>query len=164
MITLASNFFYTVTLPVTLWFFDREKTIRRICAVIRRCFIDAGKIYNQVTRAYREFTQTQLLNLASIVWLYRGENDSFMTLRALYGQARDAWRDSEITNPDSGKTYKGIAAQREELAEAFRALGAKLGEWFRQVEPLLTEKASAALAENAAWKSSVEALAAVGSS
>ena len=112
MITLASNFFYTVTLPVTLWFFDRAKTDPAHPRHEQTLFIDARKIYNQVTRANREFTQAQLLNIVSIVWLYRGETDKFHALRRLYSEARDTWRDREVTNPDTGKTYRGLAAQQ----------------------------------------------------
>ena len=158
MITLASNFFYTVTLPVTLWFFDRAKTDPAHSRHDQTLFIDARKIYNQLTRASREFTQAQLLNFASIVWLYRGETDKFHALRRLYQQARKMWRDREVTDADTGKTYRGVAAQREKLAEAFSALGAQLDEWFRQIEPRLTDEARAALADNAAWKINVELL------
>ncbi|MGH9852530.1 MAG: N-6 DNA methylase, partial [Blastocatellia bacterium] len=158
MITLASNFFYTVTLPVTLWFFDQAKADPAHPRHEQTLFIDARKIYNQVTRSNREFTQAQLLNLVSIVWLYRGETDKFHALRRLYSEARDTWRNREVTNTDTGKTYRGLATQQTRLAEAFRALGAKLDEWFRQIEPQLTDEARAALAENAAWKSDVESL------
>lgn len=161
MITLASNFFYTVTLPVTLWFFDRAKTDPAHPRHDQSLFIDARKIYNQVTRANREFTQSQLLNIASIVWLYRGEADKFQALRELYIQAGEVWRGSEVINPDSGKTYKGIVAERDRLAEAFRTLGENLDEWFRQIEAQLADEAIAALAENTQWRRDVESLSAV---
>lgn len=72
MISVGSNFFYTVTLPCTLWFFDKEKkdTDRRDKVL----FIDARQIYTQVDRAHREFTPQQLEFLANIVRLYRGED------------------------------------------------------------------------------------------
>lgn len=158
MITLASNFFYTVTLPVTLWFFDRAKSAPADPRHGQTLFIDARKIYNQVTRANREFTQAQLLNLASIVWLYRGETDKFHALRRLYQQARETWSDREVTDADTGKIYRGVAAQQERLAEAFRALGTNLDDWFLQIEPRLSDESRAAPAENAAWKNDVELL------
>lgn len=70
MIAVGSNFFYTVTLPCTLWFFDKGKT-----ETIRRnkvLFIDARHIYNQIDRAHREFTPEQIEFIANIVRLYRG--------------------------------------------------------------------------------------------
>ena len=71
MISISSNFFYTVTLPCTLWFFDKGKrnTDRRD----KILFIDARHIFTQVDRAHREFTPDQIEFLANIVRLYRGE-------------------------------------------------------------------------------------------
>jgi type I restriction enzyme M protein len=71
MISIGSNFFYTVTLPCTLWFFDRGKlnSDRRDKVL----FIDARHIYKQIDRAHREFTPSQVEYLANIVRLYRGE-------------------------------------------------------------------------------------------
>jgi len=71
MISIGSNFFYTVTLPCTLWFFDNGKrdTSRRDKVL----FIDARHIFTQLDRAHREFTPNQIEFLANIVRLYRGE-------------------------------------------------------------------------------------------
>lgn len=71
MVSIASNFFYTVTLPCTLWFLDRGKreTDRRDKVL----FIDARHIYRQLDRAHREFTPVQTEFLANIARLYRGE-------------------------------------------------------------------------------------------
>ena len=71
MIAVGSNFFYTVTLPCTLWFLDRGKlkTPRKDKVL----FIDARHIYRQIDRAHREFTSEQIEFLANIVRLYRGE-------------------------------------------------------------------------------------------
>ena len=72
MIAIGSNFFYTVTLPCTLWFLDKgKKNIGRRDKVL---FIDARHIYHQVDRAHREFTPEQIEFLANIVRLYRGES------------------------------------------------------------------------------------------
>jgi type I restriction enzyme M protein len=72
MVSISSNFFYTVTLPVTLWFFDKGKPADRKDKVL---FIDAREIFTQVDRAHRAFEPSQLEFLANIVRLYRG-NDS----------------------------------------------------------------------------------------
>jgi len=70
MIAIGSNFFYTVTLPCTLWFFDKgKKDTDRKDKVL---FIDARHIYRQVDRAHREFTPEQIEFIANIVRLYRG--------------------------------------------------------------------------------------------
>ena len=71
MVSISSNFFYTVTLPCTLWFFDKSKGgSKRADQVL---FIDARHIYQQVDRAHREFTPQQVEFLSNIVRLYRGE-------------------------------------------------------------------------------------------
>ena len=70
MIAIGSNFFYTVTLPCTLWFLDKGKkeTSRRDKVL----FIDALHVYQQIDRAHREFLPEQIEFLANIVRLYRG--------------------------------------------------------------------------------------------
>jgi type I restriction enzyme M protein len=70
MISISSNFFYTVTLPVTLWFFDKDKSEERQNTVL---FIDARNTFTQIDRAHREFSPEQLEFLSNIVRLYRGE-------------------------------------------------------------------------------------------
>lgn len=79
MIAIGPNFFYTVTLPCTLWFLDKGKTLEtfhRNASTDRRdtvLFIDARHIYRQLDRAHRDFTPEQIEFLANIVWMYRGE-------------------------------------------------------------------------------------------
>jgi type I restriction enzyme M protein len=76
MIAIGPNFFYTVTLPCTLWFFDKGKAkTKRKDQVL---FIDARHIYRQVDRAHRKFSPKQVEYLANIVRLYRGEQPEFM--------------------------------------------------------------------------------------
>lgn len=71
MVAVGSNFFYTVTLPCTLWFLDRgKKETDRADKVL---FIDARKIYRQIDRAHRDWTPEQVEYLANIARLYRGQ-------------------------------------------------------------------------------------------
>ena len=72
MLTLPSNMFYTVTLPATLWFFDRDKPDDRIL------FIDARNIYTPIDRAHREFSPEQVQNIALISHLRRGQREPFV--------------------------------------------------------------------------------------
>jgi len=74
MLTLPSNMFYTVTLPATLWFFDKAKEDDRIL------FIDARNIFIQIDRAHREFSQEQINNIAIISHLRRGKHHKFVQL------------------------------------------------------------------------------------
>src|SRR2546422_2856635 len=71
MVSIGSNFFYTVTLPCTLWFLDRGK--RESERRDKVLFIDARHIYRQLDRAHRDFKPEQIEFLANIVRLYRGE-------------------------------------------------------------------------------------------
>lgn len=74
MLTLPSNMFYTVTLPATLWFFDKAKKDKNIL------FIDARNIFTQIDRAHREFSEEQIQNIAVISQLHRGERHKFINL------------------------------------------------------------------------------------
>ena len=71
MVAIASNFFYTVTLPCTLWFLDRGRVgTERGDTVL---FLDARHTFRQLDRAHRDFAPEQLEFLANVVRLYRGE-------------------------------------------------------------------------------------------
>ena len=72
MVAISSNFFYTVTLPVTLWFLDKAKggTPREDSVL----FLDARHMYRQIARAHRDFLPEQVEFLANVVRLYRGED------------------------------------------------------------------------------------------
>ena len=71
IVAIGSNFFYTVTLPCTLWFLDREKT--ETVRADQVLFLDARHIYRQLDRAHRDFLPEQIELLANIVRLYRDE-------------------------------------------------------------------------------------------
>ena len=71
IVSVGPNFFYTVTLPCTLWFFDKGKTkTKRKDEVL---FIDARQVFRQIDRAHRDFTPAQIELLSNIVRLWRGE-------------------------------------------------------------------------------------------
>lgn len=72
MVAIGTNFFYTVTLPVTLWFLDKGKRgTNREDTVL---FVDARHLYRQIDRAHRDFLPEQIELIANIVRLYRGED------------------------------------------------------------------------------------------
>jgi type I restriction enzyme M protein len=66
--------FYTVTLPATLWFFDKAKPGDQIL------FIDARNIFTQIDRAHREFSDAQIQNVAIISQLHKGRRQKFVQL------------------------------------------------------------------------------------
>ena len=75
MVTLPANMFSTVTLPATLWFFNKQKKNKD-----EILFIDARNIFTQVDRAHRRFSDEQIRNLGIISRLYEGDSDSFWAL------------------------------------------------------------------------------------
>jgi type I restriction enzyme M protein len=75
IIAVGTNMFYTVTLPVTLWFLDRGKKYTDQADQV--LFIDARDVYNQIDRAHRDWTPQQIEFLANIVRLWRGAEPEF---------------------------------------------------------------------------------------
>lgn len=84
MISVANNFFYTKSLPCSLWFFDKGKSEELKDKVL---FIDARNYYTVVDRTLNEWSEWQLKNLNAIVWLYRGEVEKYKSLLAEYCEA-----------------------------------------------------------------------------
>lgn len=77
MISVGNNFFYTKSLPCSLWFFDKAKNENIKNKVL---FIDARNYYTVVDRTLNEWSEWQLKNLNAIVWLYRGEVEKYEAL------------------------------------------------------------------------------------
>ena len=86
MISVGTNFFYTKSLPCTLWFFDKGKAESLRDTVL---FIDARSYYTMVDRTLNEWSEWQLKNLNAIVWLYRGETKLYRALLDEYRQELD---------------------------------------------------------------------------
>lgn len=84
MLSVATNFFYTKSLPCTLWFLDKGKKPERRDKVL---FIDSRNYYTAVDRTLNEWSPWQMKNLNAIVWLHRGEKDKYSALVEEYRQA-----------------------------------------------------------------------------
>ncbi|MBO6248470.1 MAG: N-6 DNA methylase [Bacteroidales bacterium] len=106
MISVGNNFFYTKSLPCTLWFFNRGKKNDLKNKVL---FIDARNYYTVVDRTLNEWSDWQLKNLNAIVWLYRGEILRYKKLLNEYKSAiwdfvekHDAgvWYDTSVVGED----------------------------------------------------------------
>lgn len=82
MVTLPSNMFSTVTLPATLWFFNKQRTQKD-----EILFVDARNIFTQVDRAHRKFSDDQIKNLGIITRLYEGDSEAFWQLVDEYKKA-----------------------------------------------------------------------------
>ena len=115
MVTLPSNMFSSVTLPATLWFFDKQK-----CHTDKEdeiLFIDARNVFTQVDRAHRKFSDEQIKNLGIITKLYNGDEQAFVNLIEEYKvnleKAPEVYDDKDIMP----KTY--WQAQIDWLNERF---------------------------------------------
>ena len=86
MVSVGNNFFYTLSLPCSLWFFDKAKRLENKNRVL---FIDARNYYTVVDRTLNEWSELQLKNLQAIVHLYRGETEKYRQLVAEYNDALD---------------------------------------------------------------------------
>ena len=103
MVSVGNNFFYTLSLPCSLWFFDKAKHLENKNRVL---FIDARNYYTVVDRTLNEWSEWQLKNLQAIVHLYRGEQDKYKSLINEYWNALSehaerhdnaAWQDRDMT-------------------------------------------------------------------
>ena len=81
MMSVGNNFFYTKSLPCSIWFFDKGKAEAIQDHVL---FIDARNYYTVVDRTLNEWSEWQLKNLNAIVWLYRGEVEKYKRLLSAY--------------------------------------------------------------------------------
>ena len=90
MVSVGNNFFYTLSLPCSLWFFDKAKRAENRDKVL---FIDARNYYTVVDRTLNEWTEWQLRNLQAIVHLYRGETEKYKQLLDDYRKVIDAYVD-----------------------------------------------------------------------
>lgn len=132
MMSIGPKFFYTRSLPCTLWFFDKGKPAKLRDSVL---MIDARNVYTVVSARSHVFTEEQLANLSAITWLYRGERNKFVELVGSYQNKVAEWLaalparlalDGEkvlalsTTLGDFGKTTANAAA--------IAAVRAKLGE------------------------------------
>ena len=77
IVSVGNNFFYTLSLPCSLWFFDKAKRTENRDKVL---FIDARNYYTVVDRTLNEWTEWQLRNLQAIVHLYRGDKGKYQSL------------------------------------------------------------------------------------
>ena len=117
MISVGNNFFYTKSLPCSLWFFDKAKGEDIRDKVL---FIDARNYYTVVDRTLNEWSDWQLKNLNAIVWLYRGETEKYTALLQEY---RDYLHDeAESTENDDLKE----AVYQDSFADIVSSLKEKL--------------------------------------
>lgn len=115
MVTLPSNMFTSVTLPATLWFFDKQKPSTAKKDEI--LFIDARNVFTQIDRAHRKFSKEQIKNLSIISRLYEGDTQAFKNLITEY---KELIKTAPATSDDKQtKTKDYYQAQIDWLTERF---------------------------------------------
>ena len=115
MVTLPSNMFSSVTLPATLWFFDKHKPQTEKKDEI--LFIDARNTFTQVDRAHRKFSDEQIKNLGIITRLYQGDTEAYAALLVEYREALAAAPETAEDKETKTKAY--WQAQINWLTERF---------------------------------------------
>ncbi len=147
MVSVGNNFFYTKSLPCSLWFFDKGKQEALRDKVL---FIDARNYYTVVDRTLNEWSEWQLKNLNAIVWLYRGEVDKYQKLVDEYrhelGDAlpfaqRAAQLETDLQNARS--------EAKEALAEAPRKEKKRIEEKYQDIIEGLEQRL--VIAKEAVW-------------
>ena len=113
MVSVGNNFFYTLSLPCSLWFFDKAKRVENRDKVL---FIDARNYYTVVDRTLNEWTEWQLRNLQAIVHLYRGETEKY---QALLNDYRQVLGDTTVASAQAALD-KQKAEAKEAIANASR--------------------------------------------
>lgn len=115
MVSVGNNFFYTLSLPCSLWFFDKAKRLENKNRVL---FIDARNYYTVVDRTLNEWSEWQLKNLQAIVHLYRGEKEKYQQLlsdyKAVLGDTTVASAQEALDKQKTAAKEAIAAAQRKE--------------------------------------------------
>lgn len=147
MVSVGNNFFYTKSLPCSLWFFDKAKPEAIKDKVL---FIDARNYYTVVDRTLNEWTEWQLKNLNAIVWLYRGEVEKYIELLNEYRQTLGEDKTFAEHIASLSEQVKAIEAEgKQAVADAGRGKGKKVQQEYDEkveaVKDILT------IAQEAQW-------------
>lgn len=107
MLSVGNNFFFTKSLPCTLWFFDKTKPESIEDEVL---FLDMRNYFHVIDTTHNEWTPWQIRNISAIRWLWRGEKEKYAQLLADYKAA--------IAEADRIAKEAGDAAKLREEAAA----------------------------------------------
>ena len=147
MVSVGNNFFYTKSLPCSLWFFDKAKLEAIKDKVL---FIDARNYYTVVDRTLNEWTEWQLKNLNAIVWLYRGEVEKYIALLNEYRQILGEDQSFAGYIESLSEQVKAIEAEgKQAVADAGRSKGKKVQQEYD--EKVKTVKEILTIAQEAQW-------------
>lgn len=122
MLYVGNNFFYTKSLPCTLWFLDKGKPEELKDKVL---FIDAQNYHTAIDTTHNEWSSWQLKNLTAIVWLYRGETAKYQELIDDYCSAiREA---GDLIGSEAGSALAKVS-EIDDLAGAKETLATFISE------------------------------------
>ena len=146
MMSVGNNFFYTKSLPCSLWFFDKGKADAIRDKVL---FIDARNYYTVVDRTLNEWSEWQLKNLNAIVWLHRGEVEKYRELLTQYtrvlGDLPFADRAAQLADEIAALRAEAKQAVEEAAKREKKKLQAEFDERIAALEETLT------VAREAVW-------------
>ena len=146
MMSVGNNFFYTKSLPCSLWFFDKGKAEAIRDKVL---FIDARNYYTVVDRTLNEWSEWQLKNLNAIVWLHRGEVEKYRELLTQYtqvlGDSPFADRAAQLSEEIAALRAEAKQAVEEAAKREKKKLQAEFDERIAALEETLT------VAREAVW-------------
>ena len=140
MVSVGNNFFYTLSLPCSLWFFDKAKRNENRDKVL---FIDARNYYTVVDRTLNEWSEWQLRNLQAIVHLYRGEQEKYQQLLRDYDQAIDeavvalkeqAQPFSDLIDQDTRGHFWGLIGWIDNASHDYSELRQRVDDQIRQTK------------------------------
>ena len=150
MMSVGNNFFYTKSLPCSIWFFDKGKAEAIQDHVL---FIDARNYYTVVDRTLNEWSEWQLKNLNAIVWLYRGEVDKYKELLQQYKDAfyQYANHTTDIEMDELLRRYTDFASLTESMKAYLAAKRQRAKECVETVEKRKKKAEQAKWDEYLAW-------------
>jgi type I restriction enzyme M protein len=129
MMAIGNNFFYTRSLPCTLWFFDRNKE-RDAKLKDKVLMLDARKIYRKVTSKVNDFSPEQLQNIICIVNLYRGNKKKFEnTVKGYLQTASELAMETSQTTAELQKQLQQVYKTVSEFAKAYAKENKEAKEW-----------------------------------
>ncbi len=134
IIALPPQLFYSVTIPVTLWFISKNKAQKG-----RTVFIDARKMGYMVDRKHRDFTDEDIAKIADTFTAFQnGKLENVKGFCAVATTAEIAAQDYILT---PGR-YVGIEEQQDDgepFEDKMKRLTGELAEMFKQSDALQAE-------------------------
>jgi type I restriction enzyme M protein len=119
MMAIGNNFFYTRSLPCTLWFFDRAKESDKKKSD-KVLMLDARKIYRKVTSKVNDFSPEQLQNLICIVNLYRGNTQKFdSTVKSYLQTSADLAKETTEASTELQKQLQKVLKTVSDFANKY---------------------------------------------